>query len=91
MFQLYNSRPQILSFTRAGRHTHNQHTRGLLVRPTQSTTRIKRLSVLPKHYSRHDRRAWFTMTTSKHLDSPHSHIKGNSVLKACWANILYVC
>ena len=27
----------------------------------------------------------------KELGFPHSHIKGNSVLKACWANIPYVC
>ena len=31
------------------------------------------------------------MTTSKLMDSPHSHSKGNSVLKGCWADMPYVC
>ena len=31
------------------------------------------------------------MATSKLLESPYSHIKGNSVLKACWADMPYVC
>ena len=30
------------------------------------------------------------MATSKLLESPYSHIKGNSVLKACWADMRYV-
>ena len=29
------------------------------------------------------------VATSKLLDAPHSHIKGNSVLKACWADMSY--
>ena len=29
--------------------------------------------------------------TPKLLDSPHSYIKRNSVLKSCWADIPYVC
>ena len=28
---------------------------------------------------------------SKLLESPYSHIKGNSVLKVCWADMPYVC
>ena len=27
------------------------------------------------------------MTTSKDIEYLHSHIKGNSVLKACWADM----
>ena len=29
--------------------------------------------------------------TSKQLYSSHSHIKGKSILKACWADIPYIC
>ena len=31
------------------------------------------------------------VTTSKILESPYSYIKVNSVLKACWADMPYVC
>ena len=31
------------------------------------------------------------MVTLKLLEPPYSHIKGNSVLKACWAEMPYVC
>ena len=31
------------------------------------------------------------VTTSKLLESPYSYIKVNSVLKACWADMPYVC
>lgn len=31
------------------------------------------------------------MAVSKRLNSPHSHIKGRSVVKACWADVPCVC
>ena len=31
-----------------------------------------------------------SVATSKHMDYPYSHIKRNSVLKACWAVGIYV-
>lgn len=42
-------------------------------------------SVLPKWY---DRR--YGLGTSKLMDYPYSHIKRNSVMKLCWANLPYV-
>ena len=30
-------------------------------------------------------------TSKLNMDPPHSYIKGNPVLKACWANMPYVC
>ena len=46
--------------------------------------------------SRHDIRAyfgWWLWHTSTLLESSYSHIKGNSVLKACWADMpcVHVC
>ena len=52
-------------------------------------------SVLPRKNSRHDRRAWFGQCLWPHqsLDTrdPHSHIKEKNALKACWANVPYIC
>ena len=50
-------------------------------------------NTLPKQNSRHAKvRQWSILwveavATSKLLESPYSHIKGNSVLKACWADM----
>ena len=48
-------------------------------------------SVLPELNSRHDGRAYIAwvepVATPKHMDYPSFHIKGNSVLKVCWADM----